>query len=37
MIATKDDTAIRNIFEVPGSFDEKGVLLFPIYPHPNAY
>ena len=28
MIATKDDTAIRKIFEVPGSFDEKGVLLF---------
>ena len=28
MIATKNDTAIRKIFEVPGSFDEKGVLLF---------
>jgi len=28
MVATKDDTAIRKIFEVPGSFDEKGVLLF---------
>ena len=28
MVATREGTAIRKIFEVPGSHDEKGVLLF---------
>ena len=28
MVATREGTAIRKIFEVPGSRDEKGVLLF---------
>ena len=28
MVATKEGTAIRKIFEVPGSREEKGVLLF---------
>ncbi|MBT7970574.1 MAG: hypothetical protein HN570_06215, partial [Verrucomicrobia bacterium] len=28
MVATKEDAAIRKIFEVPGSRDEKGALVF---------